>query len=61
MSSNELKGDAFLAEAEKKVSGGGFMSFFGSKKDKAREGAELCDKAANTYKLDKKCTLNRTN
>ena len=46
-----------MAEAEKKVAGGGFMSFFGNKKDKAREAAELCDKAANNYKLDKKCTL----
>jgi len=54
MSSNELKGDAFVAEAEKKMTGGGFMSFFGNKKDKAREAAELYDKAANQYKLDKK-------
>lgn len=55
MSSNELKGDAFMAEADKKMSGGGFFSFFGSKKDKAREAAELYEKAANTFKLDKKC------
>lgn len=55
MSSKELQGDAFVSEAEKKMSGGGFFGFFGSKKDKAREAAELYDKAANVYKLEKKC------
>lgn len=45
-----------MAEADKKMSGGGFFSFFGSKKDKAREAAELYEKAANTFKLDKKWT-----
>jgi alpha-soluble NSF attachment protein len=54
MSSNELKGDAFVSEADKKMAGGGLFSFFGNKKEKARDAAELYDKAANTYKLDKK-------
>lgn len=59
MSSNELKGDAFVSEAEKKMTGGGFFGglFGGSKKEKAREAAEIFDKAANAYKLDKKCTI----
>lgn len=46
-----------MSEAEKKMSGGGFFGIFGgSKKEKAREAAEIYDKAANVYKLDKKCT-----
>lgn len=59
-SSNESKGDAFVAEAEKKLNSGGFMSLFTSKKDKHREAAEIFNRAASTYKLDKKCmvTLN---
>ena len=55
-SSNALKGDALVSEADRKMNGGGlFSSIFGSKKDKAREAAELYDKAGNSYKLDKQC------
>jgi hypothetical protein len=51
MSNNELKGDALVAEAEKKMSGG-----VGTEKGTAIEAAELYEAAAVHYKLDKKCT-----
>lgn len=56
MSVNKLKGDAFMSEAEQKMKGGGLFGIFGgSKKEKAHDAAELYDRAANSYKLDKQC------
>lgn len=60
MSSNELGGDALVSEANKKMAEAGLPSFLGNKNDRTREVADLYEKAANMYKLDKKCTIDMT-
>ncbi len=50
MGDYEIKGQDFLAKADKKLKG---MSFFGNKYEDA---AELLEKASNNFKLAKNCT-----
>lgn len=48
----EAKGDDLCKEAEGKLTG---WSWFGSKRDKMEEAADIYIKAANQYKIAKKC------
>ncbi|XP_049850791.1 uncharacterized protein LOC126323915 [Schistocerca gregaria] len=47
------RGDELVQQAEKTMQVGFMSRIFGSKADRARDAAELYDKAANAYKLDK--------
>lgn len=49
-----------MSEANKKMAEAGLSSFLGNKNDRTREVADLYEKAANMYKLDKKCTIDMT-
>lgn len=48
----EAKGDELCREAENKLNS---WSWFGSKRDKMEEAADIYIKAANQYKIAKKC------
>jgi len=50
-----LNGDSFLKEADKKLKGSFWDKIgFGNKSERYEDAVELCKKAANAFKLDKR-------
>jgi len=59
-SNNEIEADTLMERADKRANAFTFFGLAGSQQSKYEEAGEMCAKAGNLYKIEKKCLSTMT-